>query len=124
MGRFGLIGTSQALQQTFQLIDKVADTPSTVRNTAKEPVSHADLNGIPERNILGNATAALIGSRSWVPPPPPPTAAVSPADMQPPPPPPPPPQAYRFAGHLAQDGNVQYFVSKGDTPIPVILGTR
>jgi DNA-binding NtrC family response regulator len=46
MGRFGLIGTSQALQQTFQLIDKVADTPSTVlitgeSGTGKELVARA-----------------------------------------------------------------------------------
>ena len=46
MGRFGLIGTSSALQQTFQLIDKVADTPSTVlitgeSGTGKELVARA-----------------------------------------------------------------------------------
>ena len=46
MGRFGLIGTSSALQQTFGLIDKVADTPSTVlitgeSGTGKELVARA-----------------------------------------------------------------------------------
>jgi DNA-binding NtrC family response regulator len=46
LGRFGLIGTSSALQQTFQLIDKVADTPSTVlitgeSGTGKELVARA-----------------------------------------------------------------------------------
>ena len=46
MGRFGLIGTSGALQQTFQLIEKVADTPSTVliageSGTGKELVARA-----------------------------------------------------------------------------------
>ena len=46
MGRFDLIGTSAALQQVFQLIDKVADTPSTVlitgeSGTGKELVARA-----------------------------------------------------------------------------------
>jgi two-component system response regulator AtoC len=42
----GLIGTAPALQQTFSLIDKVADTPSTVlisgeSGTGKELVARA-----------------------------------------------------------------------------------
>ncbi|MFO0574384.1 MAG: sigma-54 dependent transcriptional regulator [Polyangia bacterium] len=46
MGRFGLIGTSPSLQHVFQLIDKVADTPSTVlitgeSGTGKELVARA-----------------------------------------------------------------------------------
>src|SRR5262249_53745062 len=45
-GRFGLIGTAPALMQCFQLIDKVADTPSTVliageSGTGKELVARA-----------------------------------------------------------------------------------
>jgi two-component system response regulator AtoC len=46
LGRFGLIGTSGALRQCFGLIDKVADTPSTVlitgeSGTGKELVARA-----------------------------------------------------------------------------------
>ena len=46
VGRFGLIGTAPALQQTFSLIEKVADTPSTVlisgeSGTGKELVARA-----------------------------------------------------------------------------------
>jgi DNA-binding NtrC family response regulator len=46
MGRYGLIGTSPSLQHVFQLIDKVADTPSTVlitgeSGTGKELVARA-----------------------------------------------------------------------------------
>ena len=46
MGRYGLIGTAPALQECFQLIDKVADTPSTVlisgeSGTGKELVARA-----------------------------------------------------------------------------------
>ena len=46
MGRFGLIGSSPALTGTFQLIEKVADTPSTVlitgeSGTGKELVARA-----------------------------------------------------------------------------------
>src|SRR3569832_43384 len=46
LGRYGLIGTAPAQQECFQLIDKVADTPSTVRisgesGTGKELVARA-----------------------------------------------------------------------------------
>ena len=46
MGRFGLIGTAPALQSVFSLIEKVADTPSTVliigeSGTGKELVARA-----------------------------------------------------------------------------------
>jgi len=46
LGRFGLIGKAPALEQCFQLIDKVADTPSTVlitgeSGTGKELVARA-----------------------------------------------------------------------------------
>jgi two-component system response regulator AtoC len=46
LGRFGLIGKASALEQCFQLIEKVADTPSTVlitgeSGTGKELVARA-----------------------------------------------------------------------------------
>lgn len=81
------------------------------------------LNEIPERDSLGKPKADLFGSRSWQPPPPK-VVAPSPESLAPPPPPPPPPQTYRFAGRLVQDGTVQFFVSKGDTPIAVKPGAN
>ena len=46
LGRYGLVGTAPALQKVFSLIDKVADTPSTVliigeSGTGKELVARA-----------------------------------------------------------------------------------
>ena len=76
------------------------------------------LSAMPERVILGNPKVDLFGTQSWVPPPKP----VAPQVVAPPPPPPPPPLEYRFAGRLLQDGKMQFFVSRGDTPIPVKTG--
>jgi hypothetical protein len=98
------------------------DAAPLARAAVKEQGSRTPLNETLERDILGNAKADLFGLRSWLPPPaPPPKVVASPVDVQPPVPPP-PPQSYRFAGRLQQDGSVQFFVSKGDTPIPVKLG--
>jgi hypothetical protein len=72
---------------------------------------------MPNRPVLGDSKADVFGSQSWNPPPKPviPQASV-------PVPQPPPPLDYRFAGRLLQDGKVQFFVSKGDTPVAVKLG--
>jgi hypothetical protein len=100
-----------------------ADASPAARKAANEKSSGARLNEIPDRNGLGNAKADLFGTRSWLPPPPPPKPVALSAEV-PAPPPPPPPQTYRFAGRLVQDNKVQFFVSKGDTPIPVTLGSN
>ena len=81
------------------------------------------LGEVPERNILGSSSVDLFGTRSWQPPPPK-VVAPPPGSLAPPPPPPPPVQSFRFAGRLIQDGNVQLFVSKGDTPVPVKPGAK
>lgn len=71
------------------------------------------LNEFPKRGTLGETKAELFGPHSWQPPPP--NAAASP-------PPQPPPMIYRFAGRLLQDGKLQVFVSKGDTPLAIKQG--
>ncbi len=70
---------------------------------------------LPERSALGEVQAELFGAQSWRPPapktaPPPPAAPTA------------PPMPYRIAGRLVQDGQLQVFLSKGDTPIAVKQG--
>ena len=94
---------------------------STVSARAGEVNSGRPMLGdVPERNILGSSNADLFGTRSWQPPPPK-VVAPPPGSLAPPPP---PAQSYRFAGRLIQDGNVQLFVSKGDTPVAVKPGAN
>jgi hypothetical protein len=70
---------------------------------------------LPERGTLGGSKVDLFGQQSWQPPPP--KVVVSPPRL-----PSPPPMSYRFAGRLLQDGKLQVFVSKGDTPIAIKVG--
>lgn len=100
------------------------DASPAARAAPKGEVSRTPLSDMPERNILGNAKADLFGQRSWLPPPPPPPRIAAAPPDSPAAPPPPPPQTYRFAGRLVQEGRVQFFVSKGDTPVAVKLGAN
>lgn len=100
-----------------------SDAAPAARAMSKGEAGRVPLSDMPERNILGNAKADLFGLRSWQPPPPPPKIVAAPPDS-PPATPPPPPQSYRFAGRLVQEGRVQFFVSKGDTPVAVKLGAN
>ncbi|MFT7580782.1 MAG: two-component system response regulator AtoC [Myxococcota bacterium] len=55
IGRYGMIGMSPAMQEVYQVLDKVTDTPTTVlitgeSGTGKELVAHALHNGSSRRN--------------------------------------------------------------------------
>ena len=69
---------------------------------------------LPERSSLGEPAGDLFGSQSWQPP----TSTVAAAPVKPIA----PPMPYRFAGKLVQNGELQIFLSKGDTPIPIKPG--
>lgn len=88
--------------------DVVAATPGP----KGEPMS-ATLS-LPERPALGEPAGELFGSHSWQPPPPKVVAAPAKPSA--------PPMPYRFAGKLIQNGQLQVFLSKGDTPIPIKQG--
>jgi len=94
---------------------KTSDAALPVQVAAKNNSSAGVVTKIGERDSLGDIKVDLFASQSWQPPPPKVVIA-------PPPPPSPPLMPYRFAGRLVQDGKVQFFVSKGDTPIAVKLG--
>jgi hypothetical protein len=96
---------------------KGMDSTAPVRTTAKDVNPLHFSSELPERGTLGESKANLFGAQSWQPPPP--KVVVSALR-----PPPPPAMAYRFAGRLLQDGKLQVFVSKGDTPIAVKVGDR
>lgn len=69
---------------------------------------------LPERPALGEPRSELFGAHSWQPP----AAKVATARVAPSV----PPMPYRFAGKLIQNGQLQVFLSKGDTPIPIKQG--
>ena len=69
---------------------------------------------LPERPALGEPRSELFGPQSWQPPAPKITAAAAAPSA--------PPMPYRFAGRLVQNGQLQVFLSKGDTPIPIKQG--
>ena len=94
---------------------KSLDSTASVRTAGKGVDLPSLSSELPGRATLGEPKADPFGPQSWQPPPP--KVVVSP-----PVPPPPPPLHYRFVGRLLQDGNLQVFVSKGDTPIAIKVG--